>query len=371
MTPQPLLWPSPPSPRNGLEATEKPCDFMTSERYNARESEPRWQRQWDQQAIFTSKNDDPRPKYYVLEMFPYPSGRIHIGHVRNYTLGDVLARFMRAKGFNVLHPMGWDAFGLPAENAAIERKIAPKAWTYDNIAAMKKQLQSIGLSLDWAREFATCDPSYYKHQQKMFLDFLRAGLAEREKRKINWDPVDMTVLANEQVIDGRGWRSGAVVEQRAMTAAGVDAALVHHYFGTKDDLFLAALQAPIDPRQVLLPVAEGGIDGAGERLLRTFLGVWDDEATRLPLLALVRRVFDPEGRQLVRDGFMQMVLAPIGKGLGIDQPELRMSLVASQLMGIVLVRYVVGVEPLAAASHDELVAAYAPVLQRYLEMPLT
>ena len=189
---------------------------MTSERYNARESEPRWQRQWDERAIFASKNDDPRPKYYVLEMFPYPSGRIHIGHVRNYTLGDVLARFMRAKGFNVLHPMGWDAFGLPAENAAIERKVAPKAWTYENIAAMKKQLRSIGLSLDWSREFATCDPSYYKHQQKMFLDFLRAGLAEREKRKINWDPVDMTVLANEQVIDGRGWRSGAVVEQREM-----------------------------------------------------------------------------------------------------------------------------------------------------------
>ena len=189
---------------------------MTSERYNPRETEPRWQRQWDEKAIFASGNDDPRPKYYVLEMFPYPSGRIHIGHVRNYTLGDVLARFMRAKGFNVLHPMGWDAFGLPAENAAIERKVAPKAWTYDNIAAMKKQLQSIGLSLDWSREFATCDPSYYKHQQKMFLDFLRAGLAEREKRKINWDPVDMTVLANEQVIDGRGWRSGAIVEQREM-----------------------------------------------------------------------------------------------------------------------------------------------------------
>ncbi len=189
---------------------------MTSERYNARESEPRWQRQWDREGIFTSKNDDPRPKYYVLEMFPYPSGRIHIGHVRNYTLGDVLARFMRARGYNVLHPMGWDAFGLPAENAAIERKVAPKAWTYDNIAAMKKQLQSIGLSLDWSREFATCDPSYYKHQQKMFLDFLRAGLAEREQRKINWDPVDMTVLANEQVIDGRGWRSGAPVEQREM-----------------------------------------------------------------------------------------------------------------------------------------------------------
>ena len=189
---------------------------MTSERYNARDAEPRWQAAWDEQAIFVSRNDDPRPKYSVLEMFPYPSGRIHIGHVRNYTLGDVLARFMRAKGYNVLHPMGWDAFGLPAENAAIERKVAPKAWTYDNIAAMKKQLRSIGLSLDWSREIATCDPSYYKHQQKMFLDFLKAGLAEREKRKVNWDPVDMTVLANEQVIDGRGWRSGAIVEQREM-----------------------------------------------------------------------------------------------------------------------------------------------------------
>src|SRR4051794_15158263 len=185
-------------------------------RYNARDSEPRWQREWAARGIFTTKNDDPREKYYVLEMFPYPSGRIHIGHVRNYTLGDVIARYMRAKGFNVLHPMGWDAFGLPAENAAMERKVAPKAWTYDNIAAMKKQLKSIGLSLDWSREFATCDPSYYKHQQKLFLDFLKAGLAEREQRKLNWDPVDMTVLANEQVIDGRGWRSGAIVEQREM-----------------------------------------------------------------------------------------------------------------------------------------------------------
>ncbi len=189
---------------------------MSTERYNARESEPRWQKLWEERAIFATRNDDPRPKYYVLEMFPYPSGRIHMGHVRNYTMGDVVARYMRAKGYNVLHPMGWDAFGLPAENAAIERRVAPKAWTYENIAAMKKQLQTMGLSLDWSREFATCDPSYYKHQQKMFLDFLKAGLAEREQRKLNWDPVDMTVLANEQVIDGRGWRSGALVEQREM-----------------------------------------------------------------------------------------------------------------------------------------------------------
>src|SRR5881398_47 len=185
-------------------------------RYNAKESEQHWQAVWDERQCFVAPNDSARPKYYVLEMFPYPSGRIHMGHVRNYTQGDVIARYMRAKGMRVLHPMGWDAFGMPAENAAMERKVHPKEWTYANIAAMKKQLQSMGLSLDWSREIATCDPSYYKHQQKMFLDFLRAGLAEREKRKVNWDPVDMTVLANEQVIDGRGWRSGAVVEQRDM-----------------------------------------------------------------------------------------------------------------------------------------------------------
>jgi leucyl-tRNA synthetase len=190
---------------------------MVTDRYNARDAEARWQKIWDERAIFATKNDDPRPKYYVLEMFPYPSGRIHMGHVRNYTMGDVVARFKRAMGFKVLHPMGWDAFGMPAENAAMERKVHPKTWTYDNIASMKKQLKSMGLSLDWSREIATCDPAYYKHQQKMFLDFRRAGLVEREKRKVNWDPVDHTVLANEQVIDGRGWRSGAVVEQREMS----------------------------------------------------------------------------------------------------------------------------------------------------------
>jgi leucyl-tRNA synthetase len=184
------------------------------ERYNPREAEARWQRTWDERGIFASSNDDPRPKYYVLEMFPYPSGRIHMGHVRNYTMGDVVARYRRAIGHAVLHPMGWDAFGMPAENAAMAQKVHPKAWTYSNIATMKKQLQSMGLSLDWAREVATCDPCYYKHQQKLFLDFLKAGLVAREYRKVNWDPVDQTVLANEQVIDGRGWRSGALVEQR-------------------------------------------------------------------------------------------------------------------------------------------------------------
>src|SRR5690242_18154467 len=184
------------------------------DRYNARDAEARWQRVWDERGIFATRNDDPRPKYYVLEMFPYPSGRIHMGHVRNYTMGDVVARYRRAMGHAVLHPMGWDAFGMPAENAAMAQKVHPKAWTYSNIAAMKKQLQSMGLSLDWAREVATCDPAYYKHQQKMFLDFMKGGLVAREYRKVNWDPVDQTVLANEQVIDGRGWRSGALVEQR-------------------------------------------------------------------------------------------------------------------------------------------------------------
>ena len=190
---------------------------MIAERYNAREAEPKWQRIWDQKSLFETQNDDPRPKYYVLEMFPYPSGRIHMGHVRNYEMGDVVARYKRARGFNVLHPMGWDAFGMPAENAAMANKTHPAAWTYANIATMRDQLKSMGLSLDWKRELATCDPRYYRHQQHMFLDFLKTGLIDRKTAKVNWDPVDQTVLANEQVIDGRGWRSGAAVEQRELT----------------------------------------------------------------------------------------------------------------------------------------------------------
>ena len=190
---------------------------MTPERYNAKEAEPKWQQAWSEKDIFRTRNDDPRPKYYVLEMFPYPSGRIHMGHVRNYAMGDVVARYMRARGFNVLHPMGWDAFGMPAENAAMQNKVHPREWTYANIDAMRGQLQTMGLSLDWSREIATCDPAYYKHQQRMFLDFLDAGLVDRKTAKVNWDPVDQTVLANEQVIDGRGWRSGALVEQRELT----------------------------------------------------------------------------------------------------------------------------------------------------------
>ena len=163
---------------------------MTTNRYNPREAEPRWQKLWEERGLFRSSENDPRPKYYVLEMFPYPSGRIHMGHVRNYTMGDVVARYMRAKGHNVLHPMGWDAFGLPAENAAIERGIHPAKWTYDNIATMRGQLKSMGLSLDWSRELATCDLDYYHQQQRLFLDMRKAGLVDRKTRKVNWDPVD-------------------------------------------------------------------------------------------------------------------------------------------------------------------------------------
>lgn len=190
---------------------------MATERYNAAEREKHWQSVWEEQKLFALSSDDERPPYYVLEMFPYPSGRIHMGHVRNYTMGDVVARYKRMKGFAVLHPMGWDAFGMPAENAAMQNKVHPKDWTYSNIAHMRGQLKGMGLSIDWDREFATCDVEYYTQQQHLFLDFLENGFVTRKTSKVNWDPVDHTVLANEQVIEGRGWRSGALVEQRELT----------------------------------------------------------------------------------------------------------------------------------------------------------
>ncbi len=187
-------------------------------RYDPKVEEPRRRAAWEAAGSFlTPAADDPRPKAYVLEMFPYPSGAIHMGHVRNYAMGDVVARHKRATGHAVLHPMGWDAFGMPAENAAMERGVHPKAWTYANIAAMRAELQSLGLSIDWTREFATCDPTYYGRQQAWFLQLLKRGLVDRREASVNWDPVDNTVLANEQVIDGRGWRSGAVVEKKKLT----------------------------------------------------------------------------------------------------------------------------------------------------------
>jgi leucyl-tRNA synthetase len=186
-------------------------------RYNFKEAEARWQRVWEERGSFLAREESARPKYYVLEMFPYPSGRIHMGHVRNYTLGDVVARYKRARGFSVLHPMGWDAFGLPAENAAIQSGKHPRDWTEKNIAEMRDQLKPMGLSFDWSREIATCDPAYYRHEQKMFLEFLERGLAYRRNAMVNWDPVENTVLANEQVIDGKGWRSGAPVERRELS----------------------------------------------------------------------------------------------------------------------------------------------------------
>ena len=186
-------------------------------RYDARASEAEWQAAWEEAGCFRAGDPgDPRPKYYVLEMFPYPSGRIHMGHVRVYTIGDVIARYKRARGFDVLHPMGWDAFGMPAENAAMAEGAHPAKWTWDNIAVMRRQLRSMGLSYDWRREVATCAPDYYRHQQAMFLDLFDRGMAYRAEAQVNWDPVDRTVLANEQVIDGKGWRSGAEVERRSL-----------------------------------------------------------------------------------------------------------------------------------------------------------
>jgi leucyl-tRNA synthetase len=199
-----------------LQAGPTMARSLVMSRYNFRESEAKWQRIWREQRLFEVAAEPGRPKYYVLEMFPYPSGKLHVGHVRNYTMGDLVARYRRAQGFNVLHPMGWDAFGLPAENAAIAEKIHPAVWTRENIATMRAQLQRMGFAYDWSREIATCHPEFYCHQQRMFLDFLVAGLAYRKESWVNWDPVENTVLANEQVIDGRGWRSGAIVEKRLL-----------------------------------------------------------------------------------------------------------------------------------------------------------
>ena len=188
-----------------------------TDRFDPAVADRRWQQRWAEAKSFEADSDSPKPKAYVLEMFPYPSGRIHMGHVRNYTMGDVLARFRRMQGFEVLHPMGWDAFGMPAENAAMEKKVHPGAWTRANIAAMREQLQRIGFALDWSRELATCEPDYYGHEQALFLDLMEAGLVFRKESEVNWDPVDMTVLANEQVIDGKGWRSGAPVERKKLS----------------------------------------------------------------------------------------------------------------------------------------------------------
>ena len=187
-----------------------------SERYNFKNIEKKWQIFWHDNKLFKADLNSKKPKFYCLEMFPYPSGKIHMGHVRNYTIGDVLARFKLLKGFNVLHPMGWDSFGMPAENAAKQNNINPRNWTEDNISIMKSQLKRLGLSIDWDREISTCSPEYYKHQQRIFLELYDKGLVYRKQSYVNWDPVDKTVLANEQVIDGKGWRSGAIVERKKL-----------------------------------------------------------------------------------------------------------------------------------------------------------
>ena len=183
--------------------------------YNHKKIEQKWQNFWEEKDIYNvSQVSSPKKKYYVLEMFPYPSGKIHMGHVRNYTLGDVLSRYFKSNNYNVLHPMGWDSFGMPAENAAFENKTSPKEWTKKNISTMKKQLKKIGLAIDWKKEISTSSPEYYKHQQQFFIEFFKKGIAYKRDSFVNWDPVDNTVLANEQVVEGKGWRSGAEIEKK-------------------------------------------------------------------------------------------------------------------------------------------------------------
>jgi len=284
---------------------------MRPSRYNFRESESRWQKSWDEAKTFVTRTDDPRPKYYVLEMFPYPSGRIHMGHVRNYAMGDVVARYRRAKGHAVLHPMGWDAFGMPAENAAMEKKTHPATWTYANIATMKAQLKSMGLSLDWAREFATCDPSYYRHQQAMFLDFLRSGLVARKTSKVNWDPVDQTVLANEQVIEGRGWRSGALVEQRELTQWFLKIA------DYSDELLAALDHLPRWPEKVRLMQANW--IGRSEGLMVR----WALEPSTVPAGESELEIYTTRPDTLFGASFMAIAADhPLAKSAAAKNPEL-------------------------------------------------
>lgn len=286
-------------------------------RYNVKENEAHWQAEWERLGVFNAKADSSRPKYYVLEMFPYPSGRIHMGHVRNYTLGDVVARFKRAQGFNVLHPMGWDAFGLPAENAAIQNKTHPAKWTRENIQAMRAQLKTMGLSYDWSRELATCEPDYYRFEQKMFLDFLKAGLVYRKESWVNWDPEENTVLANEQVIDGRGWRSGALVEKRLLSQWFLK---ITHY---AEDLLAALKSLDRWPERVLL-MQENWI-GKSEGLRFTFdLADRDDKID----------VYTTRPDTLFGASFCAIAANhPLSETLALDNPDLKTFIAECNRMG--------------------------------------
>ncbi len=285
------------------------------ERYHPADYEAHWQAAWEAAACFEAGDavKDPRPKYYVLEMFPYPSGRIHMGHVRNYAMGDVIARFKKAQGFHVLHPMGWDAFGMPAENAAMEKGVHPGQWTYANIDTMRGQLKSMGLAIDWSREFATCDPDYYQHEQAMFLDFLEAGLVERRDSKVNWDPVDQTVLANEQVIDGKGWRSGAPVEQKSLT---------QWFFKISDysDALLAGLEE-LERWPEKVRVMQANWIGKSEGLALTFAFVETDLSATLGVAGL--DIFTTRPDTLYGASFCAISPDhPLAEALAQNNPEL-------------------------------------------------